>query len=447
MSLQKIFENTGWLILEKIVRSIMTIFVGAVVIRHLGPDQYGQLAYTLAIIAIFQSIASLGLEGVVVREILAIAGARENLLTSDHRESSNQKISQNTDEVNIRLLISSAFIIRLLSGLCLLTFAILVTGVLNGGSPTGTFLTILLGGPLIFQAADIFDLWNQSRLNSKLTAILKIVGYIISNTLRILLVTIDAGLLWFAAAFLVEASIIGFGLYFTYTRSNKFLFDYKVQVRLIVNLVKETWPVAVASLSAAVYARIDQIVLGSHLGPAELGIYSAALLFASASYFLPGVICASVMPMAVKAKQLNVSSYIKIVRNTYVLLLSTSLSIFLITYLAADFIFAIFYTEAFDKGIEILKIYAITNIPVYLGVAHGLWMVNDRKIIVYVYRAFFGAVTAVTLCLNLVPAHGLIGAAYSTVTALIVSDVLVPIVMNFHFFKTLIKYRDEISCK
>lgn len=447
MNLRKVSINSAWLLLEKIVRSVMTIFVGALVVKQLGPEQYGQIAYVVAIVSLFQSIASLGLEGVLVREILIIDATNKNGLIGNKSNDGKMSIKNEFAKINTQLLISAAFSVRLLVGVVLLILSIIVVGLLKEWSQNAIILTILMGGPLVFQASDIFDLWNQSRLNSKLTAILKILSYILSNSFRIYLISIDAAMVWFAAAFFVEASVVGIGLYLAFTHDNKLQYNIKIQTKIIRNLIKETWPVSIASLAAAVYTRFDQISLEHYLGTVDLGVYSAALLFATASYFLPGIICASIMPEAVKAKRINYNKYLKIMRYTYSILLFISLSIFAITYVAADLIFSIFYSVDFAEGIAVLKLYALTNIPVYIGVAHGIWMVNDKKLIVSVYRAILGAVTAIVLCLLFVPEYGMTGAVYSTISALIVSDIIVPVVMNLQFFRSLIKYNHGLILK
>ena len=69
-SLNKIVSNTGWLLSEKILRLLMGFFVGLWVARYFGPEQFGLLNYSIAIIALFGSIGSLGLRTIVVRDLV-----------------------------------------------------------------------------------------------------------------------------------------------------------------------------------------------------------------------------------------------------------------------------------------------------------------------------------------------------------------------------------------
>lgn len=66
----KYFKNTSWLFGEKILRMIMALFVGVWVARYLGPEKFGLLSYAQSFVALFSVVASLGLDGLVVRELV-----------------------------------------------------------------------------------------------------------------------------------------------------------------------------------------------------------------------------------------------------------------------------------------------------------------------------------------------------------------------------------------
>ena len=62
--------NTSWMMAEQILRIFAGIFVGIWVARYLGPEQFGVFSYVLAYTAIFGGIAKLGLDGILVRELI-----------------------------------------------------------------------------------------------------------------------------------------------------------------------------------------------------------------------------------------------------------------------------------------------------------------------------------------------------------------------------------------
>lgn len=64
--LRKIMGNMGWLMVDRVVRMGIGLFVGVWVAQYLGPVQFGSLNFALAFIALFGTVTTLGLEGIVV---------------------------------------------------------------------------------------------------------------------------------------------------------------------------------------------------------------------------------------------------------------------------------------------------------------------------------------------------------------------------------------------
>jgi PST family polysaccharide transporter len=110
----------------------------------------------------------------------------------------------------------------------------------------------------------------------------------------------------------------------------------------------------------------------------------------------------------------------------------------IVTFLVSEFVILKFFGPEYEASIEVLKIYSLANIPVFIGVAHGLWMVHEKKLIISLYKAAFGALISLTLCLLLVPKYGLVGAAFSSVISLFLVDMILPILLYPKIFKELI---------
>jgi len=72
--------NTSWMMGEKILRMFVGLFVGIWVARYLGPEQFGLLSYAQSFVFLFTAIATLGLDGIVVRELVKDESRRDELL-------------------------------------------------------------------------------------------------------------------------------------------------------------------------------------------------------------------------------------------------------------------------------------------------------------------------------------------------------------------------------
>ena len=75
----KYFKNTSWLFGEKILRMVVGLFVGIWVARYLGPEQFGLFSYSQSFVGLFIAIATLGLDGIVVRELVKDENRRDDL--------------------------------------------------------------------------------------------------------------------------------------------------------------------------------------------------------------------------------------------------------------------------------------------------------------------------------------------------------------------------------
>ena len=67
---RKYFSNTSWLLGEKILRMVVALFVAIYVARYLGPERYGFLSYALSFVWLFSSLASLGIDDILIRELV-----------------------------------------------------------------------------------------------------------------------------------------------------------------------------------------------------------------------------------------------------------------------------------------------------------------------------------------------------------------------------------------
>ena len=65
---------------EQILRMVAGLLVGIWVARYLGPEQFGVFSYAIAFASLFSSIASLGLGGIIVRDLVREPEQRDRYL-------------------------------------------------------------------------------------------------------------------------------------------------------------------------------------------------------------------------------------------------------------------------------------------------------------------------------------------------------------------------------
>src|SRR5262245_9709117 len=80
--LQAILGNTGWLFADRVVRMGLGLVISVWMARYLGPSQFGEFNYAIAFVSFFGVAASLGLDSVVVRELVRHPETRDEILAT-----------------------------------------------------------------------------------------------------------------------------------------------------------------------------------------------------------------------------------------------------------------------------------------------------------------------------------------------------------------------------
>ena len=129
-SLKKISANIGWLFFDNIFRMFVALFVGVLVARYLGPERFGILSYAIAFVSLFSALAKLGLDGIVVRDIV--------------------KEPDKADEI-----LGTAFVLKLFGGILLILFSVGFISLLRPSDHLSRWLVTIIAVGLFFQAFDV----------------------------------------------------------------------------------------------------------------------------------------------------------------------------------------------------------------------------------------------------------------------------------------------------
>ena len=281
--LRLLAANTGWLMLDKFVRLALAITVGAWTARYLGPARYGELSYCVALVALFQTVANLGADGIVIRDLV-------------------------TRPKHVGTILGTVFRLRLSFGAAAWVAAIASVLILRPHDLSAVLMTAIVGGSLVFQAADTIDLWFQSQNQNKRTVAPKLSAYILTNGVKVLLVAFGAPLVMFAGALALDAVAAACGLWISY-RQYPASGQVAFRLRQAESTLRESYPFLLSGLAIMVYMRIDQVMIREMIGEAELGAYSAAVGLSNLWAFVPLTLSTVLGPYVARQKALSSARY------------------------------------------------------------------------------------------------------------------------------------------
>jgi hypothetical protein len=160
-----------------------------------------------------------------------------------------------------------------------------------------------------------------------------------------------------------------------------------------------------------VYMRIDQIMLREMVGDRELGIYSAALPFSQAWHFIPVTICASLLPTLSRNHADNRALFFLRLQRLFILVAWLAIALVVGLALASNWLVTTLLGATYEETARVLSLHIVTNIFIFLGVAQGQWILNERRSQVSLIKTVIGAITNVVANLILIPLYGAVGGA------------------------------------
>ena len=382
------------------------LFVGIYVARYLGPERFGLLSYANSYVGIFTAIAILGLDGIVVRELVKSPDQRDTLL-------------------------GTTFLLKVV-GTLLMWVLILATLFFSNNDPLTSALISIIAFGVLFQTFNVIDYNFQAEVKLKYVVHSQIVQLIVSSITKLVLILKGLPLVWFAAVYSLDAIILAVGLAYAYSRNSGSIKKWKWNAKVALALLLDSWPLMFAYMSYLIYAKIDRIMIKEMLDEHNVGIYSAAYILYEAPLFISLMIAKSVYPILVQYYQDNKNKFFQLYStlSSYMTLLSYLIVLFI--FIFHEILIQITFGESFEESSKILMLLSFGMIPMFNAFLRSSYITitGNQKIILY--TTLFSAMLNIVLNLLLIKAYGVIGAVYATVF----TQTLSLIVLNFAFTNT-----------
>ncbi|ODP99255.1 flippase [Salinivibrio sp. DV] len=385
----KYAKNTVWLIADNATKLIVGLFVGVWVARHLGPEDFGIYSYAISFVAIFSGVATLGLDNIVVRELVDKEECREKIIATTY----------------ILKCLGAAFSLLLL-------FSILFYFDFSANTRE---ISIIMAFSIAFQTLNVIKLYFQSVVKIKYFVISSVLSIVISGCVKIYLILSNAPLESFAKAFLLESFLLSGFLVVLYrlkseTKTKNYLFD----LNLAKALMSDSWPLIFAAIASVVKLKLGHVMLGNLGTYEEVGYYSAALRISELWFLIPVLLGTSIYPALIKANKNGVDN----LRDKVILITRTMLffavPFAIIVSFLSKFIIVLLYGKSFEIAGKYLSIQIWSGLPYIVLFAYSQVTYIIGKTKIHLYLSLLSIFSIAIFNYLLIPLMGGIGAVYAS---------------------------------
>ncbi|MFA6524978.1 MAG: flippase [Patescibacteria group bacterium] len=401
--LKSIFKNASWLVVAELLNKGVFFLVTIIIARSFGTDLFGQFNYAISFVIIFSVIADFGINNLIIREV-----ARD-------KDSADK-------------LIGNSFILKIF--LSILTIILIFISTIFTNKPAEVNLLVyVLSLYVVFNSYNTFSKSIYRAFEKmKFETLLKLIESII-----LVLYVI------FASIYIKDMTVLIFGFVFasavTFLMSIRWIkkfftkFNFKFDKQTFLFLVKEGWPFALSGIFVTAYFNIDTVMVSWIKGDVETGWYSAAYNFLFISMLFPSLANASIYP--VLSRQHKELHLLKRKINIWLLIqFATGIAMAIGIYFSAEWLISIVYGKEYLPGSSSLQVLGFVLPFAFLTNFLGVLLSSTNRQRTALYVTCFNVVINIGSNLWLIPRYGSIGAAYSALTSMFLSAIILLIIFK-----------------
>lgn len=396
---KKFVGNTGWMMFRNIYSMVVSLLVGSLSARLLGPSNYGLLNYGSSLIAFFTTVSKLGMDSVVVAEMVRRPEKEGTYLGT---------------ALTMRLLTS------ILSFFAMWVYLL----VFEPGDQLVQIVTLLQATAIVFQSTEVFYFWFQAKMEMKYVTLASMIALTITSVWRIVLLASQASVQWFAMSASISAMVCGVCIVISYIK--------KAGVRLRISiqegkfLLSKSYHFMINGLAVTFYMQLDKIMLRKIENDTSVGLYSAASTIAVLWEFIPGSIMNSANPILVKLYDEDKEKF----KFQYQMMLMGITGLGILVGIGftvfSKLTVLILYGEDYLGAVPALSILIWATCFSMIGSMRSVWLIVADKNRYSKYFTIMGAVLNAVLNVYAIPRWGLVGASITTLVSEVFVSLMAP---------------------
>lgn len=409
---RKYLANTSWMFVEKVVRLGVVMVTTIFTTRYLGDQLFGQLSYASGYVGLFFALTSMGLDEIVVRDLVRKPERRDDIL-------------------------GTAAMLKLFGALLLVVLTTAV-GLLKGMDGETLILVAIVAVAELLKPFVVVEYWFQAQVQAKTSSIVLIAQALIGAGYKFFLIGIEAPLSWFAWSYVVEMLVMSGGYLWAYERSGATWRTWKYSKDLLKELLQQSWPSIIFGIALYVQAKIDQVMIGDILtrtkGQAaafkEVGQYSVALKMIEALGFLPVIVQKSLAPAITRAKLESREKYEDRLLNQYRLMFLMFVVTAVPLFFLARPVIVLFFGPEFEPAGVLLGWFSIRLLFTNMGMGKASFITNESLFKYSLITAVVGASLNIAIDYLLIPTMGSFGSIWASVISFTVSLMLMDLLFK-----------------
>jgi PST family polysaccharide transporter len=388
--LRRVAANSGWWLAERVGALLVTLVTSVVVVRSLGPQQYGELSYLLAVTGLLAPLAQFGISGLVARALL----------------------ERPDDE---RAVLRAAMLLRLAGCALALAAGFVYWLVFEERGSDRWMLLVLLAAQFatVFQVSEF---WFQVRFKAARLVPWRTGVTLVAAMLKIGVAFATGSATWVAAVFALEYLMVGAASFVALRRSA----GPATLPGLAPDLTRwfasrSPWLLA-SGIAEAIYLRIDIVLLERLRGVGEAGIYAVAARLSEIWYVVPVTLMGAVFPLLWQ-RRADPDDYQRSLQGGLDLLCGLALVLAVLVQAFGMPLVHWLFGSRFDAAVPVLQIHIWAGLFVFMRALLSRWLLVEELLRFSLVTHLAGAVMNVVLNLVLIPSYGPVGAAVATVVS------------------------------
>jgi len=395
---KKVASNLYWAMLGKIVNILSALFVGILVARYLGPEQYGLMNYVISFVTIFNIIATFGLDDIEIREL------------------SKQPENRNA-------IIGTTFRIRLFFATVAFLLIFILLWIFKSDRFTSSM--ILIYAITLFPGCfNVIRNYFTSIIQNEYVVKTEIIRTVIGVLIKISLLFLKAPLSLFILATVAEMLLVSSGYIISYQKKVGKIKDWRFQKEYVLFFIREAFPLVLSGAAIIIYQRIDQVMIKNMIDNESVGYFATAGKFVDLILFLPLIITQTVTPILVRLYSSDTVRYEQKKQTFFDLLVWTSVIISLIVSLSAYWLISFTYGKQYLLAVPALQIMAWKTVGMALSSSSGQIIILEGIQKWSIIRNIIGMLVCVGFNLLLIPKYGIKGSAWVTIFTVFISGFL-----------------------